>query len=311
MEKEDAKNKSETVPVSHGYDLSIFVADKATLQNRERASGARKKNFKKKKNLYVNLQLSCHEEKSPKRYCKKCIENKGKCPAGSDGHTAVYKVNSTWREETEDLTSKCGNENAQGKCQWTGNQQLHMTLSWLSLKKQRQELLKQTPGKWNIFDEEFSKQYYSIISDGTVAGLATCAGGLEEYEYYPVCRVLKLSHELSDQKSMTVKFRMSDNGWFGIGDKDMRRDGYDCLNEHGWMITSDGRLFHNNKKILSQNIQSIARQKVTFTFHCHDKKHLIVAFNGNEYKFFCDELPPLNNAFFVFAICQGMIELLP
>ena len=48
-----------------------------------------------------------------------------------------------------------------------------------------------------------------------------------------------------------INFKLSGYGWFGLGGIGVRNDGFPGYTNCGWMICTEGWLWHNNKEIKS------------------------------------------------------------
>jgi len=100
------------------------------------------------------------------------------------------------------------------------------------------------------FDTEFSSEYYCFSENDTKASYSKSSNNnlYSDYCNYPVARIKQLF-----KSKFTIEFTMSTYGWFGIGSKDIKNDGFPGYTTEGFMICVDGRLYHNKAQIASHS----------------------------------------------------------
>jgi hypothetical protein len=149
------------------------------------------------------------------------------------------------------------------------------------------------------FDVEYSKNYFTFDETKKKVFFKSSSNvklGETDYHLFPVARINFLI-----KKKIILKLFMNGYGWFGIGNANLSSDGFPGYNENGWMICTDGRIFHNKSLIYNFGINS--QSKETY-LECDVENKLLSLFcNGNYNKVSINNMP--NELYFVVSFSTG------
>lgn len=151
------------------------------------------------------------------------------------------------------------------------------------------------------FDPEWSSvsDYFTFSAHNSVARFKK--GSSYHYASYPCARLNSIPYT----SEFSVTLLISGYGWFGIGSADVAPHGFPGYTKEGWMICTDGRLYHNNACLQSN---AISVQNKQFTFKCDpQKKTISVIVDGKEVLYNVPELP--DAVFFVASISAGDVTI--
>eukprot|EP01084_Bolivina_argentea_P060750 110981_1 len=167
---------------------------------------------------------------------------------------------------------------------------------------------------YNEFDAIFNENgYFSISSDKKSALFAKKSNVKQQYdyEYFPCCRISRRI-DTYDTLSQIIKFKMSESGWFGIGNNNLQPHGFPGYTKNGWMIRiNDGASWYNNiGDCVGRNpIGDLTKKIITITYTPNTKKLTVVIPNGEMYVYHHKDMPPSNGCYFVFSMNCGKVQL--
>eukprot|EP01083_Nonionella_stella_P111911 328607_1 len=158
----------------------------------------------------------------------------------------------------------------------------------------------------NIFDEVYNKDGYYSLSNNKKKAVIAKSGS------YPVCRISK-AIDINDIKSQTVKFKMCEYGWFGIGNSKVATNKFPGYTKFGWMIRiSDGGSYSNNvhNAVGSHQTGDMTNKVISIKYVPDTKQLTVTVPDGQEFVYSNQEMPGTNEGYFVFSKCNGSVEIL-
>eukprot|EP01116_Phalansterium_solitarium_P012416 TRINITY_DN28678_c0_g1_i1.p1 TRINITY_DN28678_c0_g1~~TRINITY_DN28678_c0_g1_i1.p1 ORF type:complete len:257 (+),score=21.56 TRINITY_DN28678_c0_g1_i1:82-852(+) len=155
----------------------------------------------------------------------------------------------------------------------------------------------------NRFDPEWSGNYFTVSADRMRATFQRGSDVIvvSDYHLYPAVRCSgNVSHGGS------VKFRMPQYGWFGVGTDQCPPDGFPGYLPSGFMVRITGGAHHNTHTV-DCDTPNLTGKIVTMTY-VPEGHQLLVASEGNQWTVPLGTFP--QPAFFVFSIATGQVTLI-
>jgi len=197
--------------------------------------------------------------------------------------------------------------NGEGKNYCIVNNIVHTdALEKLEISKYCDIALKNLSGSEKFsFDAKYSKNYFTFTNSDKKAAFKNKSDVklLEtDYNLFPVAKI-----DIPMKKKFIVKFRLEGYGWFGVGNSLLKPDGFPGYTDNGWMVCTDGRIFHNNSLI--DNFGIFSHSKESF-FECDVENKMLGLFcDGNHNRVNIMSIPA--EVYFVISITEGSnVELL-
>jgi hypothetical protein len=114
------------------------------------------------------------------------------------------------------------------------------------------------------FNEAWSEGCYTFTNSSKTANFAKASTqqGISNYKSYPGAKL----NQLPFTSTFTVEFSLSGSGWFGLISPGCSFGGFPGYTDQGWMICTDGRLWHNNAEVINHPIKLQPHKKALFQY---------------------------------------------